>query len=222
MLNFILNSSHFLDSTFFQKLSVFSRIKFISWKQCYPLKLEINRFLFLDIKSYNKLYTLFPTEKCYLYNNNKLDMKKEIHYPLFMYGYYSEYQEFNIKEKLCLYFDLFKSFDPPDSNTWFVSSIDSKLENIRPFIQTDNFIFKIHSRSISLYSKFSNFLYIQAGGLDTNNRLIPEVKFYNRNLEVIFLKEEYKKDSIYDRYINTWQSYSLEDDNKLIMDILRD
>jgi hypothetical protein len=50
-----------------------------------------------------------------------------------------------------------------------------------------------------------------------------EAKFYKKNLKVIFMKDEYKNDSIYDRYSSDdLNDYWLTENDSLIKDFLND
>lgn len=206
-----------------------SSIKFITRFDCYSLILD--KVLFIDIKSYNEIYWLSPNSKKYLYCNNVKDMKLSIPYPITtLYGYYS-YQKYNLNKRvpLKLKFDIFKEVDDPGSPSdscpsplWFVSSLGSTERDIKPHLP-ENYVYKTSTQARDIYNHYQNILYVHNGNLDTNNRLIPESKFYNKNLEVIFTKADYKDiGSITDRWNNDWKHYELDGNDLLITDILKD
>jgi hypothetical protein len=200
---------------------VLDNIKFISRLDCYSLKLD--KVLFLDVKSYNEIYWLNPNGIKYLYCNNTKDMKLGIPYPITtIYGYY-DYQKFFKRTRLKLKFDIFKELQSDiKNNKTYVSSLSSTVNDIRAFLPPD-YIFKTHTQNLNIYDTVNNILYVHNGALDTNNRLIPEAKFYKKNLNVIFVKDEYKNDSIYDRYTsNDLNEYWLTENDILIKDFLND
>jgi hypothetical protein len=190
--------------------------------------LKLERTLFVDMKSYNKCHFLVDKDNCHLYCNNKDHIDPGVSQPKYIYGYY-HYQFFNIMVPLKLKFDIFKDI-PYDSliekhNTWFISSPNINLNEISDHIPND-YDFKQPNKYLNIFEEYNKILYIHNGILDTNNRLIPEAFFYDKILKVKFIKEEYKMDSIAERYFNIAKRgllpYTLDQYDIIIRNILKD
>jgi hypothetical protein len=184
----------------------------------------LNKALFLDIKSYNFINYLLPTIKKYLYCNNDKDLDSKIKYTENIYYWYDNYQSGNYRTTLKLNFSIFNSIKSGITNDgWFVSSVEKNLNLIEKYLP-HQFVIKLHNMMINIYKEFQNILYIHTGNLDTNNRLIPESFFYEKNLQLVFVKEDFKNDSIWLRYNdileNGLKNYTLTRDDIIIKHLL--
>jgi hypothetical protein len=209
---------------------ILNNINFITLIDCYKTTKHLHKSFFVDVHSYNSIYQMLPGIEKLLYCDNARTMQSYIPYPEKTYGYY-DYQYISKREyriPLKLNFDIFKNFDNDNNNSnnidkWFVSSIESKEDDLKDYLPND-YVFKIHSTFINIFEQFNNFLYIQNGGLDTNNRLIPEAFFYKKNLKIVKTKN-WITDSILLRYEDILkdglQKYWLTKDDPLIMELLK-
>lgn len=184
-------------------------------------KIKFSKTFLVDIKSYNKVSFLLDKETCHLYCDD-LNKIKNVLFPKFVYGYYS-YQYYNIKVPLKLNFKIFKKIkNRAENNLTFVSSLYSKEHEIEKYFPKD-YVYKIHNKFLNIFEQFNKFLYIHNGHQDTNNRLIPECFFYKMNLDIIFIKEKYKNDSIFERYnecfSNGFKKYELNETDIIISNL---
>lgn len=198
-------------------------IKFSSITGSYLTSKFLTKAFFLDVKSYNELYKFLPGVKKYLYCNNKNDMKNNIQYPDNLYYWYDQYQIGNYKTKLKLYFDIHKIYPLIENETWFISSIGSTENQIQKYLP-EVYVFKKHKRMLNIYKDFQKIMYIHNGNLDTNNRLIPEAMYFGKELKIKWVQEDYKNDSIFERYIDITENgineYILDESDLIIRDLL--
>ncbi len=198
-------------------------IKFSSIVGCHLISTFLDKALFLDVKSYNTITKFLPGVEKHLYCNNKDDMINSVTYPENIYYWYERYQIGKYKTKLKLYFDIHKTYPDIENNIWFVSSIGSTEKQIELFLP-DKYILKQHKKMVNIYKDYQKIMYIHNGNLDTNNRLIPEAMYFNKDLHIKWVHEDYMNDSIFERYIdikqNGLESYTLDDMDIMIQNLL--
>jgi hypothetical protein len=77
---------------------------------------------------------------------------------------------------------------------------------------------------LNIYKDFQKIMYIHNGNLDTNNRLIPESMYFDKELKIKWVNEAYQVDSIYERYIdikeNGLKDYWLDSSDLIIQNLL--
>jgi hypothetical protein len=200
-----------------------SFIKFSSITGSYLTSKFLTKALFLDVKSYNAISKFLPKVEKHLYCNCVGDMKADIFYPGNLYYWYEGYQTGKYKTRLKLYFNIHKIYPKSENKTWFVSSIGSTEDQIQEYLP-EVFVFKKHKRMLNIYKDFQKIMYIHNGNLDTNNRLIPEVMYFGKELKIKWVQEDYKNDSIFERYIDITENgindYILDESDLIIQNLL--
>lgn len=166
-------------------------------------------FLVLDIKTLKSTMS-FMRNKIFCYSNDTIDFK--LPYNVTTYGLY-DYQTFKPENttKLKFYFDEFKPLNQMLDTVPFSTSgkITSKVDKQ----------FNVHRQN--LFNNMSQLDYYHTV-LDTNNRMIIEAGYYN--IHIIYHEELNTIDSAWYRYQdvinNKLQDYNLDNNDKLIKDIL--
>lgn len=212
--------SQAFDSKYNKELIKDNNIKFITNTHVYNLKND--KLLFLDIYSYNHCYMFISNkDNCFVYCNNKYDMIESVKYPHYLFGYYN-YQHYNYRTTLKLNFNIFKKINIDYKFQHFISSPGSDKKQIEKYLNDINsFKFKQHNICENIFEAYYSIIYIHNGVLDTNNRLIPESKFYNKKLNIIFTDKYKIPDSIIDRYERDIQYFWLDEKDLLIEKILQ-
>lgn len=198
-------------------------IKFSPGTGSYLTSKFLNKALFLDVKSYNSISKFLPGVEKFLYCNNIEDMVSEIPYTKKLYYWYDRYQTGNYETRLKIYFNIHKVYPKSENETWFVSSINSTEDQIKAYLP-EVYVFKKHKRMINTMKDFQKIMYIHNGNLDTNNRLIPEAIYFEKELKIKWVHEDYMNDSIFERYIDIKQNgltaYSLDGSDLIIQHLL--
>jgi hypothetical protein len=219
-------NKEYYENIFLDKYNISKKdlehIKYIKGiKNFWEVSKNSEKVLFLDVNSFNKLESfLYTSTKIFLYCNDDYakQTKKDIKY----YGWYSEYQKWDEGRKTTLkfYFDVFKKIYKSD-NKVFISTVDRSLfynsEIISKYPNTINKEKSKHHKN--LFERFNKLVYLHSTK-DKNNRMIPECKYYKKEIEVI----EYTniKDSVSDRLDNPLENYVLSLDDILIKEIIEE
>jgi len=188
-------------------------------KQYTLINKNIKKALFVDVRSYENIHA-FLNCPLVIYSNeaHEITTKK----PHKVFGYY-DYQNFQIKEKLKFNFEIYKPISNKKTNTALVTRVLGAENVIHKIdIKENNIIYKPKEHAIeSVFEKFDT-LYYYHSFLDTNNRLIVESLYYNKNVEIIYTG--LKKDSVYYRYNdimnNGVDGYRLTKDDLIIQEML--
>jgi hypothetical protein len=191
-----------------------------------------DKIIILDNRTYENLRKFFPKAKVlwhktdsknYDYQIEKLN-SKDIRYG----SYY--YQKYDIEQHLQFHFDIYKPLTKSGDKI-FISSLSNSLEqaitmmeNKNVFINKNKIFFKDNiNHTNNLFEEFSTFIYFKTEAMDTNNRLVVESYYYNKN---IILVDDIKEDSVYFRLkeLNEYgiDYFRLNTKNKMIEEYLDD
>ena len=193
--------------------------------EIYKLSKSIDKILFLDTRSYRNNFEFLETKNIYLYNNDNNFYRPKTK-NLRVYGYY-DYQDFDFKTLLKFYFDIY----PPlkkSKKGYFLSStlknINEKIsKKISEKIKGNKIEKNVFQHVNNLFESFDTLVYIHST-LDTNNRIIIESAFYNKNIE--FIDEISIIDSSHLRYKDVknrkLNKYYLTKDDILIKDFINE
>jgi hypothetical protein len=186
--------------------------------------------IILDNKTYDRLRCFISKSKILWHKtDNKEDNFRTKKYKKsdITFGSYW-YQNYDIFETLQFNFEIYPKI-LNTSNNIFISSPSLTnnqslflLESKNIFINKNKILFKEDNKHIkNLFEEFNTFIYVHNDKIDTNNRLIVEAYFYNKN---IILVDSTKNDSTYFRLndLNKFgiDYFNLSLDNKLIKEYL--
>jgi hypothetical protein len=203
--------------------AILNRIKSIKITALYALNLK--KSLILDIKTFYSTKE-FLTNEIYCFSDEahgkfRFNNNRVVKY----YGSY-QYQDFDENCYLKLNFDIFKDIYEDGSDV-FVSSPDPKLikRNLTSYkerFKGKNIILKKQlSGNGDLFQKISTLLYVHTG-LDTNNRIIPEAYFYQKEVLIeentdIVDSTTLRNEDIKNNGLNR---YTLSENDKMIIEML--
>jgi len=175
---------------------LFTNIKSVKTTSLYNI--EMDKALILDLRTYHAIYTF--------------------------YGEY-EYQNYNVKCKLKLNFNIMKNIDITGNKTFISSRLPDQVD-IKKYINQYNIknpISKRLDKSIDIFKECDTILYVHQL-LDTNNRIIPEAFHYKTRL--IIVNETSIIDSTIIRYNdilkNGLSEYTIDDSDKLVIAMRED
>lgn len=187
-------------------------------------KIESDKCLFLDTRSFEKVFRFTTIKECLVYCNDYFKPIKSKFKKIKYYGYY-DYQNFEVEQMLQINFDIFKPIKNKKTDTAFVSSPYTDQSKLIPFldIKEPNIITKgAENHHKNLFEKFDT-LYIYQIRHDVNNRAIPEAFFYSKKV-VVKYKDNTFIDSVKLRYDDCMdgnlKKYWLDDNNKIIKSML--
>jgi hypothetical protein len=193
-------------------------VKSASIKDIYDASHRYKKAIILDHRTYNNVYMFLKKIDILCYAQNHTPFKRKPN--LKLYGYY-QYQDYDIKEKLQFNFTIYPIISDIKTNKKFITILNADIEMLKN--KYPNAIFRdTHNHINNIFETFDTLIYYHGDGIDTNNRLIVEAFYYNK--EVILIDNGYQNDSVYFRYIdikeNGIQSYKLTKNNKMIKDYL--
>jgi len=161
---------------------------------------DIENLIILDYTTFNNLKEKFIFRKLFYNYGNDLDSLNESFYEKYQ-NFKKEVITFGDKElelkvdyhyPLCLDFSIFKEIKKISNNVFY----EKKSNNIFD-----------RKRGLKNFHKiFNKYIYDIKDFYDRANRLIPECKFYNKEIELINYN---KNDSILLRYNRSWKDYDL-------------
>jgi hypothetical protein len=173
-------------------------IKFITITQLYTL--QLSKTLVLDLHSFNKC-KYFLTNKIFVFSNIEHDMfryndSREVTY----FGNYS-YQPHDIKCDLKLNLKIFKILTTPATPAIYVSyvSYNDKVKYLVDKLNIEHPIIYKNSNYITnnIFNIFTKLVYVHTSR-DTNNRILIESFFYNKEIQII--QDCNVNDSVMSRY----------------------
>lgn len=185
-------------------------------------QLRITKALILDIHTLKQIYFFIPSD-IVCYSNEAHEMLRSDHKKITYYGFYP-YQNFDVKEKLKLNFNIFKPIKKTNKNAVFVSS---RLFNYKDFDLPEDLkgldVITKHedSHRENMFELFDTVYYYHSA-LDTNNRLIPESFYYKKKI-IIEYNGKYD-DSIFLRFTDIQENglapYTLNEDDLMVKGFL--
>lgn len=184
-------------------------------------RIDIEKALFLDIRSLNEILLFLKCKDIYSFVNEEgilPESNKNIKY----YGIY-DYQKYDVEQMLQINFDIFKKIDNKFTDAAFVSL--SKSSNYKEYfkIKERKIIVKSPNEGLGNIFELVDALYFLHNSIDTNNRAIPEAFFYNKRIE-IFHSDSNLIDSVVLRYEDclkgNLRNYWLDENNKIIRDMI--
>lgn len=193
-----------------------------SIRDIYGLNSIITKALFLDVRSYKNL-NLFLKMDCVVYANDDSIIPESKVKKITRFGWYS-YQNYDNKEKLKFYFDIFKTISDVKTDTAFVSAPRQEACIIEELdIKETKVIFKPLTHGVkNLFESFDT-LYYYHSSLDKNNRFIVEALYYNKEVKVTYTGAP--KDSVWHRFhdikLNGVNSYRLDDTDLVIKEMIK-
>ena len=188
------------------------------------------KVIVLDNRTYQNLRLFLPKSqvlwhktdsKNYNFQTETLN-EKDI-----MYGSYY-YQKYDIEQHLQFHFDIYKPLKKSGDKI-LISSPSKSLEQSMQIIESKGIFFNKNNiffkdsleHKENLFETFNTFIYLKTETMDTNNRLIVECYYYNKN---IILIDSYQEDSVYFRLqeLNKYgiDYFRLSLENKLIKEYL--
>jgi hypothetical protein len=182
------------------------------------------KIIILDNRTYNNLRSFLGSKKVFWFNNHNGGIKKNENDKT--YGEYS-YQNFEIKEGLKFYFDIYKKISKSENKIYLSSpsktdSEITKILNSKNIFLNGEILFKNPNLHLdNLFEKFSTLVYLHNGQEDGNNRLIIESYYYNKNILLFDYSD--KEDSVHHRFhlgSKNLDYFYLTKENKLIKDYL--
>lgn len=191
---------------------------FIVTNKVYDIyKLKPKNCLVLDIHTLDALGEIIPCDLL-VYSNVANPLRRYQKKKCTYFGFY-DYQDFDEKELLKFSFSHYRSLDRVEDNVFVVSPFfDYKSITVPQAYSHRKKFYKEANRHYSrLHEHFDTLLYFQGSRPDTNNRLIPESFYYNKEIEII---PNGIQDSVILRYNdildNGLEKYHLTDDDKII------
>jgi hypothetical protein len=128
-----------------------------------------------------------------------------------LFGSY-HFHKYEIEQHLQFHFDIYKPLRKT-KNQIYISSLSIDKDKVVKILQTrgiflDNKIFfkDTTNHKENLFEEFNTFLYLKNDSLDTNNRLIVESYYYNKN---IILVDDKQDDSSFQR-LQELNEYGIE------------
>jgi len=200
---------------------LFTNIKSVKTTSLYNI--EMDKALILDLRTYHAIY-YFLQCPIHVYSNESHNFKLPKKYKVTFYGEY-EYQNYNVKCKLKLNFNIMKNIDITGNKTFISSRLPDQVD-IKKYINQYNIknpISKRLDKSIDIFKECDTILYVHQL-LDTNNRIIPEAFHYKTRL--IIVNETSIIDSTIIRYNdilkNGLSEYTIDDSDKLVIAMRED
>lgn len=195
---------------------LFHKFKSVKITQLYNM--SIDKALILDLRTYHEVFCFLQCPM-HVYSNEKHNFKKPLKQEVTFYGEY-DYQNFDVKCKLKLNFNIMKDIDKIGDKT-FISSRVPKQVNTKEYIlkyNLKNIVSKDLDKSIDIFKDCDTILYVHQM-LDTNNRIIPEAFYYNTKL--IIVNETDIVDSTVIRYEDISENglldYTIDETDKMIV-----
>jgi len=195
---------------------LFKKFKSTTTTSLYNIKM--NKALILDLRTYHEVYCFLQCPM-HVYSNESHSYRVPKKQQVTFYGEYA-YQDFDIKCKLKLNFDIMKDIQSSETKTFISSRVPEQL-NIKEYTKKHNLknvILKHLDKSISIFKECCTILYVHQM-LDTNNRIIPEAFYYDTKL--IIENETDIIDSTIIRYNDILQNglgnYTIDDSDKMIV-----
>jgi len=218
----LLKEKYNVDSKVFDNIHRISTIR-----ELHHVDKKSTKTLILDSYTFSDIYAFIKRDIVVYNSHYDSPMIKSNTKNITWFGYY-DYQDFTIKERLSLYFDIFREMDTTKkTDTYYISSplldITDRIKKLKPKESIQ--LLKSPDKKIdNLFEKFDTMYYVHTV-IDVNNRAIPEAFYYKKNIELI-LTEFSKKcvDSITLRYNdikeNGLQNYTLSKDSLIIKEML--
>lgn len=163
---------------------IYQKIVPINRTSLFRKKLE--RTLCVDVRTLETL-RYFLTGEVHCFSNEKhSNIKKSKNYKITYYGSYPDYQTYDIFNYLKLNFEIFKPITNHKTNKVFISSRINPDEIDYSIFNTDKEIYKKTTDGIieNLFDEIDEIIYYHTK-LDTNNRIIPEAFFYNKQITIV-------------------------------------
>lgn len=182
--------------------------------------LDSIKTLILDVHTFERTFSFIQNDivcfsnEC---NRKKRSSTKNVKY----FGSYS-YQSFDEEAELKLNFNIFRPLSKVKKDSIFISSPHKQDVLLPDKYQGRSFFVKDNNKHYeNLFENFST-LYYCHGGLDTDNRLIPECFFYET--EVVLELNNFPVDSVQIRYdkIKKYgvEVYNLTAEDPMLMEFL--
>ncbi|RLA76996.1 MAG: hypothetical protein DRG78_18050 [Epsilonproteobacteria bacterium] len=173
-------------------------------------RLKLDKILMINVLTYDYLRG-FLTGECHVYSDEYHDNYRPKIGSVKYYGFY-DYQIFDIKYEINLNFEIFKKVTK--GSKVFISA--PKIESLK-FPREDNYIFKDSKKiSSNLFNDIYKIIYVHQS-LDTNNRIIPEGFYLNKEVQLINRTDIIDSTLIrYKNLVDKKKDYNLKDDDLLI------
>lgn len=195
----------------------------ISIKRTQIFKLKLIKSLVLDIRTLQSIYPFLTGEvKCFS-NEKHNNIKGTRHCNIEYFGSY-DYQIYDHFCYLKLNFDIFKKINNEKTSKVFISSRVSPDQIDYSIFKTNKQLYKKRDNAIisNLFQEIDEVIYYHVLQ-DTNNRVIPEAFFYNK--EVVLVEGCNIIDSTILRYNDIKQNglinYTLTDEDIMIKEMIK-
>lgn len=184
-------------------------------------RLSYSKVLFLDVHSLELLGMMTRADIFCFSNisNNKIRYREKV---IRYYGSY-EYQSYDFFELLKFNFPSYRKISKSEDGVLVVKhNMDYRTVELPEKFKGRTILYKDPLVPIqSMFEQFSTLLYFQTNDLDTNNRLVPECFFYEKE---VLIQKNGKPDSVLFRYEdiiqNGLEKYHLSKNDKIISDFL--
>lgn len=189
------------------------------------VKLKIKNLLILDIHTYEKIKDFCGNIKTLRIYSNESHKYLNLKHNHIFYGFYEDYQNFNIKTRLKFYFEIHNTFEQK-GNKLFVTSLNADIPYMLKTLnlhKNEVYVKNLNSHNSNLFANINKMIYWHSGNIDTNNRALVESYIHNIELNVIL--NGHISDSIYERHNellkNGLLNFNIYDDI-LIKDFIKD
>lgn len=187
---------------------------------------DVKNVLMLDVHSYIMIKDfLGKMNKLFLYSNKPTGEEYLNKDPrTTFYGWYDNYQFYNIKTRLKLYKEIHKTFEVRGDKTYISSPNGDNLAIAQQLgLDLDTVYLKENNTHFSgLFERINKIIYWHCGNNDANNRIIIESCIHNIPIEIHC--NGYLDDSVYDRKQlleqNKAEEFYLTDNDIMVRDFL--
>jgi len=206
------------------------KLNIIQVKRTQIRELNLDNTLVLDIKTFINI-RLFCTNRIHVFCNNINDFndRKLFNYSfdktrsVIYYGSYKKYQQYDKFNILKLGLQFHKTYNN-SKNKIFFSGADPKIleKYSSKHLESEVFTKQFNKTIDNLFEEISTIVYVHTS-LDTNNRIIPEAKYHNKELRII--NDTIEIDSIKYRFEdcfinNNLHKYIINDNDIMIKNML--